>query len=133
MTMWMTIASLHLIAVVAVALWSRSRFMTWIAAAIILFVAFAKGSSSYGFVDAISTLIGLGMGLSMVPKPATIVPPQKRNEGMVPAAVASITPPSKTALARDFELTPSPRRYPIGRWILLAVVAIILMWTLLKS
>lgn len=131
--MWMTIASLHLIAVVVVALWTRSRFMTWIAAAIVLVVAFAKGSSSYGVVDAISTLIGLGMGLSMVPKPARTVPAQRRNDDIVSAAVASTTPSSKTALARDFELTPSPRRYPIGRWILLAVVAIILMWALLTS
>lgn len=133
--MWMTIASLHLFAVVGVALWTKSKFLTWIAGAVVLVIAFAKGSGGYDVVDAISTLIGLGIGLSMVPKHAEKAPTQRPNADIASVPTPSVLsmPSPKTALAREFELRPSRRRYPIGRWVLFALAAILGIWALLPS
>jgi hypothetical protein len=78
--MWMTIASLHLFTVVGVAHFTKSRKLTWIAAGVTMYLAIAVGVNGYGAVDAISTLLGLGIGLSLIkgPKPPDVAVTQDK-------------------------------------------------------
>lgn len=127
-----TIASLHLIAVVMIALWSRSRRLTWLGALGVLFVAVAVGNSRYVVLDVISTLIGLGMGLALIgkravlprardPEPAPAPPPEslERPAASRPVAV-------KMGLAQNFELHPRPERTGWG-WVVIVVVLLVVV------
>ena len=120
-----TIASLHLIGVVMIALWSRSRRLTWLGALGVLYVAVAIGNSRYVALDVISTLIGLGMGLALIgnravpprasdPKPAPMPEPLARPAVSSPVKV-------KMGRAQKFELHPRPERTGWG-WVVIAVV-----------
>lgn len=126
-----TIASLHLIAVLAVALLTKSRLLTWLAALGVLYLAFAVGSSGYAYMDAISTLIGLGMGLALIGKKA--VRPQRAPAAPAPAPVLAkrtslpVSAPMGYGPAKEFELHAKPRR-SAGWWIALALILLISVW-----
>lgn len=137
-----TIASLHLLAVLGIALLTKSRLLTWLSALAVLYVAFAVGSSNYALVDAISTFIGLGMGLSLIGKEHG---PKRRparlhgTESVSPTGNQSISvaerqrAPSADSLpiaispARDFELHPKPQR-GFGRWFALGLILCAVAW-----
>lgn len=95
--------------------------------------AFAKGANSYGVFDAIFTFIGLDMGLSLIWALPRALTAQRPIDNTIFAAIPTTTPSTNTALARDSELRPSPRGYPVGRCILFEVITIIFMWPCLKG
>jgi hypothetical protein len=123
-----TIAALHLIAVLAVALFTKSRLLSWLAAFGVLYLAFAFGRSDYALMDAISTLIGLGMGLALIGKKAA--PSQKTPPDLAPATVSAKRPLSPVSArmdigpAKEFELHPKPQRRT-GWWIGLVLMIIL--------
>lgn len=119
-----TIASLHLLAVLAVALLTKSRSLTWIAAGVVLYVAVAVGSSGYAVMDAVSTLLGLAIGLSLIGD-RTETPRSSPNPA---ERVAPRTPPDlNLAPAKMFELHPPPKSYT-GRWAVTVLIGALACW-----
>jgi hypothetical protein len=121
-----TLASLHLFAVLSIALWTKSRPATWAAFLVVMIIAFALGNPTYSFLDGISTVLGLAMGLSLISEHR----PPEENACRKVASSPTITMPRSSAgrvskpyaTARMFEL-PKPRRpRKVGRWIVLALL-----------
>lgn len=141
--MAMTIASLHLIAVIAIALLTNSKLLTFLAALGILYLAVTVGGPSYAIADAVSTLLGLGIGLNMIGKPVDVRNAARAAESVKTSAPAPAPAPARPPLpartsisrfytapigpAKEFELHPKPRRR-IGRWITLASVILAAAW-----
>lgn len=130
-----TIASLHLLFVLGIAYWTKSRFLTWIAGFVALVAAFAIGSKGYGLLDAVSALIGLAIGLSMIPhrteKDTSTGARVAQTDQAATVSTAQSSPklPHGYAPAQMVELTPQPRRRPLGRWLVgAAVLAFIGSW-----
>jgi hypothetical protein len=123
-----TIASLHLLAVLAVAILTMSKALTWIAAGLTLWVAFAIGGSAYGLIDALSAMIGLGIGLSMIGgrdrKALAMHRPDAAQQ-----VVMRAPPDRDSGKAKVFELHQRKKSYS-GRWsIAIVFVAVALWWT----
>lgn len=127
--MALTIASLHLIFVVVIALYTKSRFWTWGAGVAAVVVALSLGTTSYGLLDAISAFIGLGMGLSLIPR--------SPSRGVMATEVVNEHPltdgreidrhaPFDVAPAKMFVITPPSQNRRLGRWLLAAVVVLVL-------
>lgn len=117
-----TIGSFHLLAVLAVALLTKSKQWTWIAAVLVLVVAFAVGNAAYDFMDAISTLFGLGIGLHLIgdaaprpPKPSVHISPNPQ-------------PRDDLQPAQMFELHPPRRHSRAGLWAVAALALAAIWW-----
>lgn len=116
-----TLAALHLIAVLAVALWTRSRFLTWVGALAVGAFGVGVGGSPYDILDVIATLVGLVVGLAFIRRKATPQKPSASVPGTSPTAVpnpvrrVSAPDPHSEMMgpAKMFELHSHPER---GNW-----------------